>query len=64
MSKHTFPLELVEEAMFGLSNLGGCTACGEVNDGCEPDARDYECEFCGERAVYGMEELMVMGLVE
>jgi hypothetical protein len=26
--------------------------------GVEPDARNYECEACGERAVYGAQELL------
>lgn len=40
--------------------LGGCTCCGEINDGCEPDARDYQCAACGQMAVFGLEELVVM----
>jgi hypothetical protein len=43
---------------------GFCTACGEWTcGGCEPDARRYECESCGERAVYGAQELLFMGLI-
>lgn len=30
-----------------------------VTVGCEPDARRYECEECGERGVYGTEELLL-----
>lgn len=37
---------------------GFCRACGESQGGCEPDARGYECESCGEHAVYGAEELL------
>jgi hypothetical protein len=29
----------------------------------EPDARQYACEGCGEQAVYGLEELVIMSLV-
>tara|TARA_B100001778_G_scaffold334952_2_gene349484 strand:- start:11804 stop:12019 length:216 start_codon:yes stop_codon:yes gene_type:complete len=43
---------------------GVCTKCGHIQDGCEPDARKYECEECGEAAVYGLEEAILMGLVE
>ena len=64
MSKVTFSLELVKECMFGTSNLGGCISCGEVQEGCEPDARNYECESCGEKQVFGMEELLMMGYVK
>lgn len=43
---------------------GACIACGtEVGSGIEPDAREYECEACGERKVYGLEELLLMGYV-
>ena len=40
---------------------GGCIACGEIQYGCEPDARKYECESCGENKVYGLAELLIMG---
>ncbi len=39
-------------------NLGFCVACGAEASGVEPDAREYECDCCGERAVYGAEELL------
>ena len=41
-----------------LDNPGFCVACGADADGCEPDAQEYECEACGEPAVYGADELM------
>lgn len=44
--------------------LGACLACGKMADGCEPDARNYECECCGKRQVFGLEELLVMGKIE
>ena len=50
--------ERVMQAAEDDENLGFCTACGEERDGCEPDARGYECEACGEKAVYGAEELL------
>jgi len=40
---------------------GWCVSCGEVQDGCEPDARKYECECCGAYAVWGAAELALMG---
>lgn len=43
---------------------GFCIACGEFAYGCEPDARQYECESCGARKVYGIEELCLMGYVQ
>ena len=45
-----------------LANPGFCLACGEEADGCEPDARLYECGWCGKRQVYGAEELLMMGV--
>ena len=42
---------------------GFCIACGEIQEGIEPDALRYECECCGESRVYGAEELVLRGLV-
>jgi hypothetical protein len=39
---------------------GVCLACGEEQTGVEPDARNYECESCGERQVCGCEEILIM----
>ena len=49
-----------EESMFGMSDDGVCRACGEDAMGVEPDARNYECESCGESQVFGWEEIMMM----
>lgn len=49
-----------ERGLTSLDNPGICIACGEDADGCEPDARKYQCEGCGECAVYGAEELAIM----
>lgn len=46
-------------------NYGGyCTSCGEEAYGLEPDACKCVCESCGQPAVYGVEELLIMGLVD
>lgn len=46
------------------SNMGYCSQCKEfTNDCCEPDARQYECEACGNLTVYGAEEALLMGLI-
>ena len=37
--------------------IGICVACGNEQEGVEPDARQYECEDCGKNKVYGAEEL-------
>ena len=39
---------------------GFCLACGAEASGVEPDAREYECEECGEMKVYGAEECLIM----
>jgi hypothetical protein len=49
-----------EARMTTLDNPGFCLACGEDAEGCEPDARNYECEGCGERKVFGSAELLLM----
>jgi len=54
-------IEAVKESMFGSENIGFCRDCGEEHDGCEPDARNYECEACGKMEVFGAEELLLMG---
>ena len=62
-------IERVEAAarsqMFGTDNPGFCIACGEDAEGCEPDARKYPCDACGELAVYGAQELLffVLGTI-
>lgn len=50
-------VEAVERQRRTLDNPGFCTACGHEVEGCEPDARYYECESCGENEVFGAEEL-------
>ena len=53
--------EAIRSEMFGTENPGFCLECGEQADGCEPDAREYECECCGKRAVFGASEVLLMG---
>jgi hypothetical protein len=52
--------EAVERYNTTLDNPGFCLACGADADGVEPDARQYECEICGEEQVYGAEEVLMM----
>jgi hypothetical protein len=59
-------LKRIEEAVDrynnSLDNPGFCLECGLEQDGCEPDARDYECEHCGAMKVMGaMEIFMCVG---
>jgi hypothetical protein len=48
-----------KRSMTSLDNPGFCVKCGNEQEGCEPDARRYECEACGAKAVYGAEELLL-----
>lgn len=52
-----------ERRMRTLDNPGFCVACGHEQDGCEPDARNYTCESCGQPKVFGAEELALVGIV-
>lgn len=54
-------VDAIERASTGTDNPGFCLACGNEQEGCEPDARGYECEFCGAYKVYGAEEILLMG---
>jgi predicted RNA-binding Zn-ribbon protein involved in translation (DUF1610 family) len=50
-------MEAARRRMFSLDSPGFCLTCGNEAEGVEPDARRYACEACGEREVYGAEEL-------
>lgn len=45
------------------SYTGLCIGCGAERDGCEPDARNYDCEECEKNLVFGAQELLVMGRI-
>ena len=49
----------VEATRGSLENPGICICCGADANGVEPDARNYECESCGESGVFGAEELLL-----
>lgn len=58
----SFDLESIQEVM---EDYGGfCIKCGAEHYNIEPDARNYECEECGENQVFGAEEILMMGLVK
>ena len=56
--------DAIKRSETSTDNPGFCLACGEEQDGCEPDARHYECECCGKRQVYGAEEILLIGAFE
>jgi predicted RNA-binding Zn-ribbon protein involved in translation (DUF1610 family) len=51
--------EAVERELTTLDNPGFCLACGAEAEGCEPDARQYQCESCGKFAVYRAAEILI-----
>jgi hypothetical protein len=51
-------VDAVERHGTSLDDPGFCLACGADAEGVEPDTRKYECEACGERAVFGAEEVL------
>lgn len=53
-------IDEVMEAVQADDHSGFCHACGNHQYGCEPDARNYECEECGENQVFGAEESLLM----
>ena len=53
-------MDRIVDAIESGEYMGFCTDCGAEAYGVEPDARRYECEECGSRAVYGAEELLIM----
>lgn len=67
LNEKTRQVEMTEgeyhSLVFGDGTPGFCLACGSDCVDCEPDARRRKCEGCGERRVYGIEELMVMGKI-
>lgn len=51
--------EAVLRRMSSLDNPGFCITCGLEHGGCEPDAREYQCEACETSTVYGADELLM-----
>lgn len=52
-------MDAAQREMFGTDNPGFCVACGHEQEGCEPDACNYECEACGAMEVFGAQELLM-----
>ena len=60
MRKAKLSLKRIIAAIEEDNYIGFCRACGAEHDGCEPDARNYLCNECGKREVFGAEELLMM----
>lgn len=60
-----FKFLMTETEFHGLDNdnEGLCIFCGDSAFGVEPDARQYVCEGCEKKGVYGAQELLLMGLI-
>jgi predicted RNA-binding Zn-ribbon protein involved in translation (DUF1610 family) len=59
-------VEMTEEEFLEIQSAyqGVCASCGEIRDCTEPDAEDYECEACGENTVVGVDNALIMGIIE
>ena len=54
-----------EEYRFGQEDYQGlCIVCGEEHYGVEPDAERYGCTSCKEHAVFGIEQLLLIGRLQ
>lgn len=49
----------IELVMSMSDNEGFCIACGETQEGVEPDGRKYDCQSCGKPRVYAREQLII-----
>jgi len=59
-----FTADEYQVVTYGLSNDGWCLTCGELVDDVEPDARKYMCGCCGKKSIYGLEELLMIGILQ
>ena len=48
-----------EEIFMSDESLGICLECGEIDEGVEPDAENYQCNSCSKHAVCGIETAIV-----
>jgi DNA-directed RNA polymerase subunit RPC12/RpoP len=56
-------ISAAKKCMFGDGDyVGWCIKCGKKHSQIEPDAHEYTCKSCGAKAVYGAEELVMMGI--
>lgn len=44
--------------------FGICLNCGDVLQGIEPDAENYECPICFKHEVYGLDQALLIGQLE
>jgi len=53
--------EQIFEAAQADDHTGFCIACGNEQQGCEPDARNLPCDACNKHKVFGAMELLIAG---
>lgn len=61
--QYYFDMSMEDYQMFEEDYIGLCIYCGEERSMCEPDARNYTCESCEQKQVFGVPELLQMGHV-
>ena len=59
-----FSWEEIHDVLASDEYLGFCLACQACADEVEPDAENYYCSNCGEREVFGAEQILILGLVD
>ena len=66
LDRKFWPKNLTDEVLMRAASPGYyhdypgfCLSCGHEQSGCEPDMRRGRCEACGDRQVYGAEELVI-----
>lgn len=66
MSKSNIPFAVSEEDYLAAidDNTGWCTTCQEFcGEFAEPDARNYHCDSCDNKTVFGAEQALLEGLI-
>lgn len=56
----TFRDEVIEAVESGELGIGFCAKCCTEHCGVEPDARNCVCDVCGQKTVFGAEELLLL----
>ena len=59
MPRYVIAFSELEELLLADGHEGICVNCGNLQDGCEPDARQILCDECHKRTVYGAEEVLI-----
>jgi|TARA_Y100000034_G_scaffold74755_1_gene89843 hypothetical protein len=52
-------VEQILDAVQRDNNIGLCMECGAEQEGVEPDAENYECDECWQKAVCGADILLI-----